>query len=162
MIEQTLNRFLLKQVCVVFESADKPLIILSDEQHEIKLRRPGFGRQHLHLQVPQIQLAARYVLQHQHCLEQRRVTEAAFTLQLVDKHLEGHILMCIGFQTCLPCAPDQFAETRAICRIESQHQGVCEETDEWFQFGATAVGDRSANCDVGLTTVTRKHDREGS
>lgn len=88
-----------------------------------------------------------------HHLEQWCVAEAAFQLQSFHQALEWQVLVSLGAECGLLDAAQQFVDPGLAVQLRAQHLGVDEETDQPFDLGAVAVGDRYADADVGLSGV---------
>src|SRR5947209_19532114 len=84
----------------------------------------------------------------EHDLEDRRVTERPFGLQLLDQLLEGQVLVRVCFQRRLPCLPQQLPEAHPVRHARPQDQRVDEEADQAFGLRSVAVGYRRSNKDV--------------
>jgi hypothetical protein len=83
-----------------------------------------------------------------HHLEQRRMAQAALDVQRFHQAFEGQVLMGLGAQGMLLDGMQQLADAGLPGQFGAQHLGVDEETDQPFDFGPVAVGDRHADADV--------------
>src|ERR1700693_6203638 len=82
----------------------------------------------------QVKAFTRRVIEDEHHLKQRRVSQAALRLERLHQFLEWKILVCIGFQSHLTHAVKQLTEIRVPGKIRPKNQGIYEKPDQLFQF----------------------------
>ncbi len=92
-----LDRCTLEQIARVFQRADQPAIRLDQRKRQVELGRRVRRLQRLQAQLRQAEFAAaRGVVQRQHDLEDRAMTQAARWLQRLHHLLERQVLMVLG------------------------------------------------------------------
>ena len=91
---------------------------------------------------------ARSILQGEHDLKQRRMTQVACRLQLFHQHLEWQVLMSIGRQCLSLTLCSRSRNDEVVAEYRSQHQCVDEEADQRFDLGTIAISDGRAHRDV--------------
>jgi hypothetical protein len=100
-----------------------------------------------------LEFAHRRVLQREHHLEQRRVAQAPFGLQLFDQTLERHFLMRVGFQGHVAHLAEQFMERHLLVKPRAHDERVDEEPDEVLGLPLIASRDGRARENIALAGV---------
>src|SRR6185369_15278281 len=119
-------------------------------------RRPALLFQSSYLQPLKLQRFEPAVLQLEHYLEQRLMTQTPLRLQLLHQLLERYVLMRVSPQTALPHLLQQFPEVWSNRQVRSQRQRVHEEPDHRLQLGSRPAGDRRSHHYFFLTAVARE------
>ncbi|BDU21802.1 hypothetical protein DYGSA30_32590 [Dyella sp. GSA-30] len=158
----TLDRMRLEQLGAVLETAEQALLALGQGQRQVELGRGALALQHGHRQARHGHLAHGHVLQHQHHLEQRRVTGVPLRLQDLDQLLERYILVGISIQGVLSHLLQQAVEIEREIDLGTQHQRIDEEADQVLDVGTVAIGDRRADADVALPRIAGQQHIERS
>jgi hypothetical protein len=94
-------------------------------------------------------------------LEQRVPREVALRLQLVDEHLERHVLVFVRGECGLAHAPHEVPERRVAAEVGTKDERVDEEADQPLDFGAVAVRDICADGKIVLAGVAGEQRLEG-
>ncbi|OEZ60787.1 hypothetical protein DUGA6_30120 [Duganella sp. HH105] len=155
------HRRWLEQVGVVADAAVKASGLLRERERQVELGLCALIAHGLQGQAGQRECIHRRVLQCQHHLEQRRMAGVALRLEHLDQLLERHVLVRVSIQRVAAYMVEQLQEAGAVIDLRAQHQGVDEEADQPFRLRAVAVGDRRADADVVLSSVTRQQHVEG-
>ncbi|OEZ60788.1 hypothetical protein DUGA6_30130 [Duganella sp. HH105] len=155
------HRRWLEQVGVVADAAVQVSGLLRERERQVKLGLYALATHGLQGQARQRECVHWRVLQRQHHLEQRRMAGVALRLEHLDQLLERHVLVRVSVQRVASYLVEQLQEAGAVIDLCAQHQGVDEEADQPFRLGAVAVGDRRADADVVLSSVTRQQHIEG-
>ena len=88
------------------------------------------------------------------------MSQAALGLELLDKLLEGHLLVPVRLQAHLPHPIDQVVEVRVPRQVGPQHQRVDEEADQALDLYAVPTRDRCPDTDVALLGVAGEEGLE--
>src|ERR1043166_7926887 len=91
------------------------------------------------------------VLQDEHRLEQRRLVQAAFRLELVNQLFKWHILICLSVQRDIANALQQFGNRWVVVETGAQYQRVDEVADQAFRLDAISARHRGTDKNVLLT-----------
>src|SRR5262245_46960477 len=154
------GRRFLKQVRVVLQRHAHPLPGLSQTHAQVKLRRSLLRSRLPDRHSTQLQRRDERVVQHQYDLEQRRMAQVAFRLQLLHQPLERRFLMRVGPQTYLTHPPHQLPEARVPSQVRPQRQRVDEEPYQPFGLTAVAIRNRRPHHHVRLPGVARQQRLE--
>src|ERR1041385_910035 len=100
------------------------------------------------------------ILQRDRDLKQRVVTQIALRLQLFDQFFKRQILMRVGLHRYRLHSFQDLEKRRIAGKVSPQYQDIDEETDQTFDLGARAVGDRTSHDDVRLPGVSTQQDAE--
>ena len=161
MSEQPADGGGIEQVAVVLRIARQPVDRLAQGQSEVELRRAVVHGERSAGEAGRLQRLERRVLEHEHHLEQRRLVESPLRLQLRHHLLERRLLVGIGREARRAHPRRQLAEWGVAREVDAQHQGVDEEPDQVLELHPGAAGDRGADRQVLLVTVTGEQQGEG-
>ncbi|OEZ60784.1 hypothetical protein DUGA6_30090 [Duganella sp. HH105] len=150
-----------EQVGVVTDAAVQASGVLRERERQVELGLCALIVHGLQGQAGQRERVHRRVLQCQHHLEQRRMAGVALGLEHFDQLFERYVLVRVRVQRVAAYMVEQLQETGAVIDLRAQHQRVDEEADQPFRLRAVAVGDRRADADVVLSSVTRQQHVEG-
>ncbi len=140
-----------EQVRGVFETGEQPAVRLDQEQGEVELRRPPSELQGRQGETRHGEVAKGHVQQGEQHLEERRMGEGPLRRQVLDQPFERQVLVREGQERLLADPQGQLPEARVRGKPGAQGQGVGEEADQAFDLRPRAVGDRSADDQVGLS-----------
>lgn len=79
---------------------------------------------------------------------------------MIDDLIEGDVLVGEGIEGGLFDAFEELSEGGLSVELCAEGQGVDEESDEWFEFGACASGDGCTDGEVGLPCEACEEDLE--
>ena len=159
-LRQPAHRGRIKKIRVVFQNRVQLAARLLQTKREVKHRHARIHRHDFQGQVPQPQRLGRRVLQYEHHLEQRLMTQVALRVQRLDQLLERQILILERPQRRRPHPLQSLPKLRVAGQIAAQHQRVGHEPDQALQFRPLPVGDRRAHHDVFLSGVARQQGLE--
>ena len=151
----------IEEVRIVFEGAIQAPVLFLKEQRQVEHGVYLVDRLGDQFQVRQTRQFGVNVLQDDHHLEQRRITQVAFRLDRIDHLLEGDVLMVIGVQRGNAGTRQEFAETGIARKVVAQHQGVHKEADQGFDFRLSAIGDRSPQTKIFGAGIAGQLDGKG-
>src|SRR5215470_652092 len=98
MPQHPLDRVRVEKITAEFCSQQQTVLHLNGEPRKVKHRRVRIDRNALDIESPELQWLERRILQCEHHLEHRVVTQAALGLKLFDQLLKRNVLVCIGIQ----------------------------------------------------------------
>ncbi len=114
----------------------------------------------LDLEAGEFEVLLGEVLPGERHLEQWLVGGGAVGVDLLDQHLEGHVLVFVGRQGLVADLCEEVGEGRVAGEVHPQHLGVDEDTDQIGERLVGAPGDRVADGDVLLAAELAQQHRE--
>ncbi len=120
---------LIKQIGRIFQPPHQTVVGFSQRQRQIKLAAALRLLNERKCQPGQFQRLSRGVVQRQHDLEDRAVTQAAGRLQCFHHLFERQVLMGIGRQCAFANLSQQFRHGVALAGFNTQGQRIGEETN---------------------------------
>ena len=103
--------------------------MFDDFKGEVVFRCASVELQFLKREARQTQNPLWCILENKHHLKQRRMNQATFGIDHLDKLFERQILILVGFEHALSSACDEFEERRVAGQISADHQRAGEKAD---------------------------------
>src|SRR5262245_61024120 len=114
MVEQPNYSRALKQVCVVAQKPAQPSFAFPEMEFKIKAREPRLELMSGDGETRPLKRSARRVLQNEDDIEEWRMAETAFRLQLFDEFFERQILVRVSAQCSFSNSAQQLHECRIV------------------------------------------------
>src|SRR5437868_3572912 len=149
------DRRAIEEIRAVFNYTPQTFARLGEIQNQIQLCDLSLNLDGAQHQPRKLQRAKRGVLENEHGLNERRVTQAASRLQLFDQSLKGKILIRVCAQRDISHALEQIPESGIARQIGAQNQRVDEEPDQAFGLASIAVRNRGPDNQIGLSGVAQ-------
>ena len=100
------------------------------------------------------------VTQLKHHLEERRVTQTSFRLDLFDHLLKWEILVIVRFESAATNAPQYFRKAGIASEIRAHHQRVDEKPNEILDFEEISTGNWRTHNHIFLAGVAVEQNLE--
>src|SRR5262245_53485775 len=155
------DRFVVKQIAVVFERCLQPVAGFNERKRQVELGCSGINFQQLSFEATEIQICPWRVLQYEESLEKWRAAEIALWLKDLDQLLEWQVLMGVGAQGSLAHLQQEIAKCRIAGKVCPHDERVDKEADQRLGLGAGAVGYGRTDADVALTAPAMQQRLEG-
>src|SRR5436853_6940836 len=130
MADDSDDRGAVEEISAVFNYTPQTFARLGEIQNQIQLCDLSLNLDGAQHQPRKLQRAKRGVLENEHGLNERRVTQAASRLQLFDQSLKGKILIRVFAQRDIQHALEPIPESRNARPSGAQNQPLSEEHRE--------------------------------
>src|SRR5215217_1431095 len=139
----------------------EPVRRLFQRQGEVELGGARVQLQGVDHEARELKLSGWSVLENEHDLDKRAMTQRALDVEFLDELLEGKLLMGVGAEAGVASTEKDVEEGGVAGEASGEREGVDEEADEGFELGAGAVGDGRADEEVELAGVAGEEELEG-
>ena len=146
---------------VLQEAADSAVAVIRERKHHVELAAARVDRVEVDLERAHRPVGRAGIGVGQGDLEERAAREVAARVEAVDQEIEGQVLVGERLVAALAAKGQDGGEGGAWIDLAADGQGVGQESDHSFQLRAPAVGDRSADHQVGLPAEASEEDRPG-
>src|SRR5262249_34575045 len=124
-------------------------------KRQVEIRRGTREPYRLQRQTANRQRARWCVVQSEHHLEDRAVTEAAHRLQRFEDVFERQVLMRVRVERERLDASEKPGDVERLAELHAQSQGVDEEAEQRFDLRVLPVGERYSDRHLVLTREAR-------
>ena len=160
MFNENADSIVVEQIGVEFQHAADMIAVVRQHQGEIETGRHQFHRHGFDFETAYHGFLRRAFGggERQRHLINRRETQVAWNIEIINDGFEGHILMTLCTEHLLLHLGHELAKGRFAFLPRANHQRVDEKADQSFHFRPRATSDRHTHAEILLPRPARQHD----